>query len=117
MPLQTTSPLSLDGRRFVMASSTASAVDPHAPTRFAYHETAGAVWGEYEGDTVVLGRFIGTREGAALNVSFVHVLKEGGAVVTGTSTSTVEPGPRGLLLRESFAIDGVDHESVCVELL
>ena len=109
---------SLDGRTFVMLSSTASAVDPDAPTRFAYHEAEGLVWGEYTGDTVSVGRFIGTRSGDTIDISFVHALVAGGAPVRGTSRSRIEPDrdrPGALRLVEDFSVDGVAHVSVCVE--
>lgn len=48
----------LNGRRFVMISSTASAVDADAPTEFAYEESGGVIWGHYTGDTVIHGRFV-----------------------------------------------------------
>jgi hypothetical protein len=109
---------SLDGREFVMESSTASAVDPASPSRFRYSERDGVVWGGYDGDTVAFGRFVGTRSGDLLDISFAHVLVEGGAVVTGSSRSTVQaPDPEGpVRLVEDFRIGDVDHVSVCVEV-
>lgn len=127
-PARATAP-SLDGREFVMASSTASAVDPAAPSRFRYREQDGVVWGEYEGDTVTFGRFVGRRTGDGVDVSFVHVLARDLAVVSGTGSSTVEaPGTdapdgsgaapgAGLRLVERFRIGDVDHVSICVEVL
>ncbi len=107
---------SLDGRVFVMESSTASVVDPDSPSRFEYHERDGVIWGDYDGDTVTFGRFIGTRVDDTLDVRFVHVGRESGAVSMGTSVSTVEPGDGGLLrLVERFVLDGADHVSVCLE--
>ncbi len=107
---------SLDDRRFVMESSTASAVDPAAPSRFLYHEREGVVWGDYDGDTVSLGRFIGTRDGDMLDIRFVHIGASDGTVTTGTSVSTIEPSDDGRLrLVERFVIDGAEHVSVCVE--
>lgn len=107
---------SLDGRSFVMRSSTASMVDPVAPTTFRYHEKNGLVWGEYDGDTVSIGRFVGTRVGNAIEVSFAHLAAETGLVASGTSLSVVELGADGLIrLVEAFTVDGVDHVSVCVE--
>jgi hypothetical protein len=107
---------SLDGREFVMASSTASAVDPASPSRFRYHERDGVVWGDYDGDTVTFGRFVGRREGDSIDVSFVHVLVRDLAVVSGTSTSLVAVGEgEGLRLVEEFRIGDVEHVSVCVE--
>ncbi|WP_246846485.1 hypothetical protein [Humibacter ginsenosidimutans] len=108
---------SLDEREFVMISSTNSAVDPDAPSRFRYHERDGVIWGEYWGDTVTFGRFVGTRRAHVLAVTFAHVTVTGGSVVTGASTSTVEEGADGLRLVERFSIEGVDHESVCVEVV
>ena len=109
---------SLDGREFVMESSTASAVDPASPSRFRYSERDGVVWGDYDGDTVTFGRFVGTRSGDLLAVSFAHVLVEGGAVVTGSSRSTVQAAGPGSPVRlvEDFRIGDVDHTSVCVEV-
>ena len=108
---------SLDGRRFVMESSTASIVDPQSPSRFLYHERDGLVWGDYEGDTVTIGHFVGTRIGDALSVTFAHVVAANGAVVTGASDSTVRTAEDGRLrLVEDFRIGGVDHVSSCIEV-
>ncbi|GAA2750280.1 hypothetical protein [Amnibacterium kyonggiense] len=109
-------PFDLDGRVFDLVSSTASRVDPEAPTRFRYHEARGVVWGEYVGDTVAEGRFVGTRDGARLTVSFVHALVAGEAVVSGAATSRIEPGDGGLRLVEDFEVDGVPQVSVCAEV-
>ncbi len=98
-----------------MVASTSSAVDPAAPSTFRYAERDGVIWGDYTGDTVVFGRFVGTRSGDELHVSFVHVLVADGAVVSGTGRSTVEADPDGLRLVERYELDGVRHESVCVE--
>lgn len=111
----TESPSSLDGRRFVMAFSTASVVDPEAPSRFLYFERDGVVWGDYEGGTVTFGRFVGSRAGDDVSVSFAHVLVEDERVVVGTSASKVEQDDAGLRLVERFTINGVEHVSVCVE--
>ena len=106
----------LDGRTFAMVSSTASRVDPSAPTRFEYHEADGMVWGEYAGDTVRAGRFVGTRAGERLQVAFVHVSVRGGEPVTGDAVSRIERGADGALrLVEDFEVDGVAQVSVCVE--
>ena len=111
------SPL-LDGRRFTLASSTASAVDPEAPTWFEYHEADGLVWGDYAGDTVSTGHFVGIRSaGDRIEVSFAHALSAGGTA-TGTSSSRIErdEGVLGMLrLVEDFEVDGRRHRSVCVE--
>ena len=75
------------------------------------------MWGDYEGDTVTFGRCLGTRVGNDLSITFAHVLRSDGTVVTGTSRDDVKAMPDGTLrLIEKFVIDGVDHESVCVEM-
>jgi hypothetical protein len=107
---------SLDGRRFVMESSTNSAVDPASPSRFQYFERDGVIWGDYDGDTVTFGRFVGTRVGNQLSVSFAHVMVSDAAVVTGTSGSVVEATADGIRLIENFRIGDVDHVSICVEV-
>lgn len=109
---------SLDGRVFDLVSSTASRVDPDAPTRFTYHEADGVVWGDYLGDTVREGRFVAVRRGDEIDVSFVHALVTGG-VVAGTATSRIEADPErpgALLLVEDFGLGGVAHRSVCAEV-
>ena len=106
---------SLDGRRFVMTSSTNSAVNASSPSTFHYNERDGVLWGEYYGDTVTMGRFVGTRTADDLSVSFVHVLASDGAVVAGTGDSRVENGADGIRLVETFMIGDVEHTSVCVE--
>src|SRR3954449_9645361 len=109
---------SLDGRIFDMVSSTASRVDPEAPTRFTYHEAEGVVRGDYRGDTVREGRFVAVRRGDEIDVSFVHALVAGG-VVAGAATSRIEPDPDrpgALLLVEDFEADGEPQKSVCAEV-
>lgn len=109
---------SLDGREFVMQSSTVSEVNPASPSRFRYSEREGVIWGDYDGDTVTFGRFIGTRTGDVLAVSFAHVMVDDGAVVTGSSQSRIErPDEKGSVrLVESFRVGDVDHVSICVEV-
>ncbi len=111
----TTAAPSLDGRRFVMESSTNSEVNPEAPSRFRYSERDGVIWGDYDGDTVAFGRFVGTRVHNSLTVSFVHVMAADGAVVSGTGGSTIEASGDRVRLVEHFRVGGVDHMSVCVE--
>ena len=94
-------------------------IDPDAPTRFAYREAAGVVWGDYRGDTVREGRFVAVRRGDEIDVSFVHALASG-EVVAGGATSRIEADPDrpgALLLVEDFAVDGIAHRSVCAEVL
>ena len=107
---------SLDGRRFVMASSTNSPVDPASPSVFRYFERDGVIWGDYDGDTVDFGRFVGTRVGNALSVSFAHTMAHDGTVVAGTGGSVVDAGPEGIRLIERFQIGDVEHVSICVEV-
>jgi hypothetical protein len=108
----------LNGRRFKMVSSTASEVDPDAPTEFEYWEKDGVVWGAYTGDTVTVGRFVGTRRDDRVTITYVHALVAGG-VATGRSDSRVEREPDGRLrLVEEFRFAGDDtpHVSVCTEV-
>ncbi|QTX06283.1 hypothetical protein G127AT_10835 [Agromyces archimandritae] len=99
-----------------MVSSTTSAVDPDAPSIFRYRERDGLVWGEYTGDTVALGRFVGRREGDRIAISFGHVLAAGGEVVTGTGESDIESEAGVLRLVEHYEADGRPQLSVCVEV-
>ena len=110
------SDLDLDGRRFAMVSSTASTVDPASPTVFDYHERDGMVWGEYEGDTVRIGRFVGTRSERRISIRFTHVVDATGAVVGGAAESRIEPHDDGLRLVEDFRTADGDQVSVCVEV-
>jgi len=114
--MQTTLP-SLDGRTFRMTSSTTSVVDPDAPSTFRYSESDGVVWGEYAGDTVTFGRFIGTRTGDSISIRFVHVLAADGAVVTGEGDSDIEQGESGLRLVEHYEMHGAAQLSVCAEVV
>lgn len=99
-----------------MVSSTTSAVDPDDPSVFHYFEQDGAIWGDYSGDTVTIGRFVGTRTGDTIRVSFVHVLVADGSVVTGDGESDIEVGDDGLLrLVEHYEMHGAAQLSVCVE--
>ena len=105
----------LDGTRFRMESSTASTVDPDAPTRFDYREADGVIWGDYAGDTVRTGRFVGRRRGDRIEIAFAHALVAGGEVVSGASESRIEADDLGAArLVEDFTIEGVAHRSVCV---
>ncbi|WP_198962049.1 hypothetical protein [Pseudonocardia sp. MH-G8] len=112
-----TSDLALDGRRFAMVSSTASEVDASSPTVFDYHERDGMVWGEYEGDTVRIGRFVGTREERRISIRFTHVVAATGEVVSGAAESRVESHADGLRLVEDFRTADGDQVSVCAEVL
>lgn len=101
-----------------MVSSTASTVDPDSPTEFEYWESDGVVWGSYTGDTVRVGRFVGTRDGDLVTISYAHALKAGGRA-GGRSTSRVETEADGRLrLVEEFQFEGDDtrHVSVCTEV-
>jgi hypothetical protein len=108
--------IDLDGLRFAMVSSTASEVDPSSPTVFAYHERDGMVWGEYEGDTVRIGRFVGTRVERRISISFTHVVDATGEVVVGAAQSRIESHDEGLRLVEDFRTADGDQVSVCAEI-
>jgi len=108
---------SLDGRTFKMVSSTTSVVDPAAPSVFRYSERDGVVWGDYTGDTVTFGRFVGTRTGDRIRVSFVHVLVRDGSVVTGEGESDIEEHDGVLRLVEHYEMYGAAQLSVCVEVV
>ncbi|RUR03616.1 hypothetical protein ELQ94_00255 [Labedella endophytica] len=100
-----------------MVSSTTSAVDPNSPSTFRYVEADGMIWGDYTGDTVTIGRFVGTRTGDTIWVSFVHVLAADGSVVTGDGESEIETTDDGLLrLVEHYEMHGAPQLSVCVEV-
>jgi hypothetical protein len=110
-------PLSLDGLRFAMVSSTASSVDPDAPTTFDYHQDGRLVWGEYTGDTVTEGRFVGEVADDQVRISFAHALVADGTVVRGDAVSRAERSADGRLrLVEDFVVDGIDHVSVCAQV-
>jgi hypothetical protein len=110
------SDIDLDGLRFAMVSSTASEVDPTSPTIFDYHERDGMIWGEYEGDTVRIGRFVGTRAGRRISVHFTHVVAATGAVVSGAAESRIEQHEDGLRLVEDFRTADGDQVSVCAQI-
>src|SRR4051812_19362421 len=100
-----------------MVSSTASRGDHDAPTRFVYHQAGGVLWGEDTGDTVTVGRFVGTRDEDSIDVRFVHALAAGGEPVAGEARSRIEEAPDGRLrLVEDFEVDGAPHVSVCDEV-
>lgn len=107
----------LDGRSFVLESSTASEVDPDGPTRFSYREYNGVVWGSYSGDTVSDGHFAGVLEQNVLREGFVHHEVSTGATLVGSSETAVQRRADGRLeLVEDFELDGVRGRSVCVEM-
>ena len=109
---------SVDGLVFVLESSTASTVDPDAPSRFRFREQCGVMWGEYEGDTVTEGHSIGARDGDVLRETFLHELQATGAICGGHSTSRIGKRVDGRLeLVEDFVLDGVPGRSVCVEIV
>jgi len=99
-----------------MISSTTSVVDPDAPSTFHYFESDGVVWGDYLGDTVTFGRFIGTRTEDSISIRFIHVLAADGTVVTGAGDSDIEQGDRGLRLVERYEMHGAPQLSVCEEV-
>lgn len=87
------------------------------PTVFRYHEQDGIIWGDYVGDTVSHGRFVGSRERDSIAVWFAHRRVADGVVLTGKSSSTIRSEDGLTRLVERFDVDGVEHESVCVEVL
>lgn len=98
-----------------MVSSSASEVNGESPTRFQYHERAGLVWGDYYGDTVEEGHFVGDRVEDRVNLAFGHVTTSG-TTTTGTALVTISTDDQGRLrLTEDFTIDGTSHISVCIE--
>lgn len=101
-----------------MFSSTASAVDPHEPTLFRYRQHGSLIWGEYSGDTVAAGRFVGEMTDDRIEIDFAHALVENSQVVRGSATSVVERRDDGLIyLIEDFEKDGRIHRSICVQVL
>lgn len=110
--------LTVDGLDFEMIDSTASRVDRKAPTRFRYRQQGALVWGDYTGDTVTSGRFVGRAVENRIEISFAHQLHPDGAVVTGSAVSVAERRADGLLyLVENFEKDGRTHRSVCKQIV
>ncbi|MBK8730858.1 MAG: hypothetical protein IPM00_16635 [Tetrasphaera sp.] len=100
-----------------MVSSTASIVDPVHPTTFTYHQRDRLLWGEYTGDTVTEGRFVGEVAGTEVRISFAHALVSDGSVVRGDATSRAEQAEDGRIrLVEDFTVDGDAHVSVCIQV-
>lgn len=108
--------LDLNGLRFAMVSSTAGEVDRSSPTVFDYHERDGMIWGEYQGDTVRVGRFVGTRRERRISIRFTHVVDVTGEVVGGTAESRIEPHGDGLRLVEDFRTADGDQISICAQV-
>lgn len=74
------------------------------------------IWGEYRGDTVKVGRFVGRREGDSLSICFAHRPHSAAEVVLGTAQSTIQWSESGTLeLSETFEKDGQAQISVCSE--
>lgn len=95
--------VNLDGIVFEMLESTTSAVDAQEPTRFTYAEREGVLWGDYTGDTVIEGRFAGTREGDTVRLSFNHRSKNG-VLTHGNAVSVISRLADGeLRLTEFYA--------------
>ncbi len=108
----------MDGLIVDMVSSTTSAVDPARPTRFIYHESENIVWGEYVGDTVIVGRFSGIRENDVVRLSYHHRQHNAG-VTAGQAESIISREPGGLLRLTEFYLtpDGTEHVSVCRQVV
>ncbi|WGD37126.1 hypothetical protein [Lysinibacter sp. HNR] len=109
--------VSLDGVVFEMLSSTTSAVSS-TPTRFTYHEDRDVVWGEYSGDTVIVGRFSGLRSGDTVRLSYHH-RQHGSGVTAGQAESVISRQPDGLLRLTEFytSADGSPQVSVCTQVV
>lgn len=100
-----------------MIASSASEVDAEAPTRFLYRQAGTMLWGDYTGDTVAAGHFVGRLVGNRIEISFAHALADDDVVVTGSAVSTVEVRDDGLLyLVEEFEKEGKTHVSVCQQV-
>lgn len=99
-----------------MISSTTSVVSADAPSVFRYFERDGVIWGDYTGDTVTFGQFVGTRTGNVISINFVHVLVADGSVVTGSGDSDIEQDESGLRLIEHYEMFGKPQLSVCAEV-
>ncbi|MGV8857298.1 hypothetical protein [Rhodoglobus sp.] len=109
-------PESINDREFILTSSSSSAVASESPTRFRYRQEGQMIWGEYVGDTVSVGRFVGRRDGDALTIRFAHRLSASDEVVLGSADSTIQWNSEGKLeLYETFEKDGEPQVSVCVE--
>lgn len=94
-----------------MISSTAGRVDPDGPTEFAYRGADGIIWGAYTGDTVVHGRFVGIRDSDRIELTYVHLLKDGGRA-GGHSSSRIETLPGGRLRPvEEFRFPGTTRRT------
>ena len=108
---------SLHGRVFDLQSSSASAVQAEAPTRFRYFEEDGVIWGDYAGDTVKLGKFTGKRNGPRIELAYSHS-NIAGDVIFGNAHSEISVDPSGKLrLTEHFkGVDGTDQLSICCEI-
>ena len=108
-------PESINDLEFVLTSSSGSAVSATSPTRFRYHQEDHMVWGEYFGDTVAVGRFVGRRDGDVVSIRFAHRLAASEEVVLGMASSTIRWNENGSLeLYEVFEKNGESHVSVCV---
>lgn len=108
---------SLDGVSFEMLSLSTSAVSAAEPTRFHYREVDGVLWGEYTGDTVVVGRFAGVREGDTIRLSYNHRLVNGNLVYGNAVTIISRVAGEGLRLTEFYASsDGSPALSLCREV-
>ena len=107
---------SINDREFLLISSSGSAVSATSPTRFRYHQDGQMIWGEYFGDTVALGRFVGRRDGDELSICFAHRPASGADVILGTAQSTIRRNANGELeLHETFEKDRKSHVSICIE--
>ncbi|QAV69581.1 hypothetical protein ESZ53_03460 [Salinibacterium sp. UTAS2018] len=109
-------PESIHDFEFILKSSSGSAVSASAPTRFRYHQEGQMIWGEYYGDTVALGRFVGRRDDDVVSIRFAHRIAASEDIILGSASSTIRWNDDGKLeLYEEFEKNGEAHVSVCVE--
>ncbi|WP_141629906.1 hypothetical protein [Salinibacterium sp. PAMC 21357] len=109
-------PESINDREFILTFSSGSEVSATSPTRFRYRQEGQMVWGEYYGDTVALGRFVGRRDGDVVSIRFAHRLATSDEVVLGMASSTIRWAADGRLeLYEEFEKNGKTEVSICLE--
>lgn len=85
---------------------------------FEYFECDGVIWGGYEGDMVIFGKFVGICIGDMIWVLFVYVFKSDGMVVIGDGESELELiDDGGICFVEYYEMYGLLQLSVCEEIL
>src|SRR5690349_6114047 len=103
---------SLDGRRFILESSSGGQVDHD--TVFDYRQEGDLVWATYSGGAIRLGFVVGVRQGDELDLRYVH-LDDDGVTRSGRCRSDVrEESPGILTLVEQWAWESQDGEGESV---